>query len=397
MKVAIIVPPFTGHINPTIPLLMSLYHRGDQVIIIGYEESLKNSIPPEHWSLIHPLTHVLSMEKFQQMASAQAKRGLNAFQFLWEDVLIPLANNSFTELKQKLIDFQPDYCIVDQQMLSGVLCCLSLRLKWFTTASTSGMLVGSLDILPQVKAWLVDQKKALLSTYALPLDQLQALDYSPHGVFIFSSFKLTTTAFPQMSIEPYFHFVGLSIGQRRKIPFDFDQINTNHPKILVSLGTLNAEYGQRFFEEVVHAFQGKALQIIVVAPKTIDIAWPENFIVQAQIPQLELLKKVNLVICHGGHNTVCEALNEGLPLLIAPIKDDQPIVAEQVQAVGAGIRIKFARIKGDELYALSMKLLEDPKYQEAALSIRAELQAMNATKLCLTAIDQSMNATQARG
>jgi UDP:flavonoid glycosyltransferase YjiC (YdhE family) len=48
--------------------------------------------------------------------------------------------------------------------------------------------------------------------------------------------------------------------------------------------------------------------------------------VHRHVPQLALLPHVDAVVCHGGHNTVCESLAHGLPLVIAPIKDDQPIV-----------------------------------------------------------------------
>ena len=43
-------------------------------------------------------------------------------------------------------------------------------------------------------------------------------------------------------------------------------------------------------------------------------------------------------VTHGGHNTVCEALAHGLPLVVAPIRDDQPTVAAQVVQAGAGVR-----------------------------------------------------------
>ena len=52
-----------------------------------------------------------------------------------------------------------------------------------------------------------------------------------------------------------------------------------------------------------------------------------------------------------GDNTVCESLAEGLPLVVAPIRDDQPIIAKQVADAGAGIRVRFARIRAAELRA----------------------------------------------
>ena len=54
------------------------------------------------------------------------------------------------------------------------------------------------------------------------------------------------------------------------------------------------------------------------------------------MPQLALLRHVDAVVCHGGHNTLCEALALGLQLVLAPVRDDHPLVADQVVAAGAG-------------------------------------------------------------
>jgi UDP:flavonoid glycosyltransferase YjiC (YdhE family) len=51
---------------------------------------------------------------------------------------------------------------------------------------------------------------------------------------------------------------------------------------------------------------------------------------------------MSAVVCHGGHNTVCEAVAHGVPLVVTPIRDDQPIIARQVADAGAGIRLHFA-------------------------------------------------------
>ena len=66
------------------------------------------------------------------------------------------------------------------------------------------------------------------------------------------------------------------------------------------------------------------------------------------------------MVTHGGHNTVCEALAHGLPLVVAPIRDDQPIIAEQVVAAGAGVRVKFGRVSTEGLRAAIDRVLTDP-------------------------------------
>jgi UDP:flavonoid glycosyltransferase YjiC (YdhE family) len=41
---------------------------------------------------------------------------------------------------------------------------------------------------------------------------------------------------------------------------------------------------------------------------------PANFIVQASVPQLEILQRAGLFITHGGMNSASEAMYYGVPL-----------------------------------------------------------------------------------
>ncbi len=94
------------------------------------------------------------------------------------------------------------------------------------------------------------------------------------------------------------------------------------------------------------------------------------------IPQLALLPHVDLVVCHGGHNTTCEALAHGLPLVIAPIQqDDQPIVADQVVAAGAGVRVKFGRVQPPELLDAVTRVMTEPSFRGAAARIQESFRA----------------------
>jgi UDP:flavonoid glycosyltransferase YjiC (YdhE family) len=85
---------------------------------------------------------------------------------------------------------------------------------------------------------------------------------------------------------------------------------------------------------------------------------------------------MDLVITHAGHNTTCESLAHGLPLLLLPIKDDQPIIAEQVKRAGAGLRLPFARVKSTQLREAVDRLLNEPQFREAASRLSADFRAM---------------------
>ncbi|MFF1796867.1 glycosyltransferase, partial [Kitasatospora sp. NPDC058263] len=81
------------------------------------------------------------------------------------------------------------------------------------------------------------------------------------------------------------------------------------------------------------------------------------------------------VLCHGGMNTVGEALAHGIPLVTEPIRHDQPFVAAQVAAAGAGLRVPFARVTPEGLAAALRTVLDAPEHRAAAARVGAELRS----------------------
>jgi UDP:flavonoid glycosyltransferase YjiC (YdhE family) len=93
------------------------------------------------------------------------------------------------------------------------------------------------------------------------------------------------------------------------------------------------------------------------------------------VPLLGLLPHLDAVICHGGHNTICEALAHAVPLVVAPIRDQQPVVAGQVVAAGAGTRVHFGRVGPTELRNAITTVLDDPSYRAAARRVQTSFAA----------------------
>jgi UDP:flavonoid glycosyltransferase YjiC (YdhE family) len=63
---------------------------------------------------------------------------------------------------------------------------------------------------------------------------------------------------------------------------------------------------------------------------------PSSWLVRATLPQVELLERCDSVICHGGNNTVTEALDAGRPLLTLPLSTEQFCIAADLERVGVG-------------------------------------------------------------
>ena len=127
-----------------------------------------------------------------------------------------------------------------------------------------------------------------------------------------------------------------------------------------------------FYQRVSEAVRplGDRLQAIVVSPEAAVPDPPGHVLVVPRVPMLDLLPHLDAVVSHGGLNTVCEALAHGVPLIVAPIKGDQPINADQVVAAGAGIRVRFGRARPSQLGGALVAVLDDPGYRAAARRVR---------------------------
>jgi UDP:flavonoid glycosyltransferase YjiC (YdhE family) len=355
--VLFVVPPLTGHVNPTVSVARALEARGHQVAWAAHPGTVRPLLPAG--AQIFALAEQVHAEHVDRVTDrAKAVRGAAALKFLWEDFLIPLARSMLPGIEAAVTEFAPDLLVVDQQAVAGGLVARKRGLPWATLATTSAGVTDPLAALSAVKRWLHDLIAGLEREVGLP-DQ-----------------------FP-----PHYRFVGPSISDRPEAAeFPWEQLRTG-PRVLVSMGTVNAEASGRFYATALAALRDEELQIILAAPPELVPDVPANAIVRRYVPQLALLPKVDAVICHGGHNTVCETLANGLPLVIAPIKDDQPIVADQVVAAGAGLRVKFGRVQPAELREATLRVLRDPAFREAASRVRASFAAAGGAVAAAVALE----------
>ena len=164
------------------------------------------------------------------------------------------------------------------------------------------------------------------------------------------------------------------------------------PVILATLGTVSRDSEPRFFEVLFEAAAELAIQVVAVAPEALAAKAPPNVLVRAYVPQPELLRRVAGVVCHAGHNTVCEALAEGLPLALAPILGDQPYVARQVVGAGAGIALRFGKVSVPVMRAALERLLSDAELRKAAGRLAEALRAAPGAAGAADAVEAALAA-----
>lgn len=163
-----------------------------------------------------------------------------------------------------------------------------------------------------------------------------------------------------------YKFVGPSIANRNEVT-NFEIDNEENKKIIfISLGTV-ANQNLDFYRESFKAFKGKDEFLVIMSiGKKNNIKdlgeIPKNFLVYNYVPQLELLKKVDIFITHGGMNSTSEALYNEIPLIVVPQFGDQFIVGKRVEKLGAGINLKKKNISANKILNAFNKISCNEEY-----------------------------------
>jgi UDP:flavonoid glycosyltransferase YjiC (YdhE family) len=136
-----------------------------------------------------------------------------------------------------------------------------------------------------------------------------------------------------------------------------------------------------FFARVLAALEPLAERVQVVLNTAADAAPdpPPHVLVAPRVPMLDLMPRLDAVICQAGQSTVNEALTHGVPLVVAPIRLGEPVTAGHVTRAGAGIAVSFAEATPAQLTAAVTALLDEPGYRARARRLGEEFAAAGGT------------------
>ncbi len=361
-----VVPPLTGHVNPAVSVAMELSARGHAVAWSA--PRLVRRLLPER-SVVYEVDPKVSERLHAALVENPGRDPVADFKTAWEELFVPFARGTLEDVERAVDEFEPDVVVADQHALAGSFAARRRSVAWATLGPT----VAIRRAPPQYESWL-DAQLAELQLEA-GLEPAPRADLSPQLVLAFFTAPLLDTC---RGLPAASRLVGPALAHRRALPAEHDafpwRLLEPRRRVLVSLGSLVSRQPGRFFRVLRDALGGCDLQVIVAAPDGLD-APPANFLVRPSLPILALLEHVDCVVCHGGQNTVNEALAHGLPLVVSPLAFGTGwAVARQVVDAGAGVRVRSARLSAGELRAAVLEVLEDPRYREAARRLRASFE-----------------------
>ena len=148
--------------------------------------------------------------------------------------------------------------------------------------------------------------------------------------------------------------------QEFKVPEKVKNWIENKEKIIYmslgSMGSINVELMQRLVQIL-----SKSVHKFIVSKGLLGDRYElaDNMWGQNSVPQTKVLPLVDLVITHGGNNTITETFSCGKPMIVMPLFGDQFDNAQRVHDKGFGIRMSSHKCSEEELLGGIEKLLND--------------------------------------
>jgi MGT family glycosyltransferase len=151
------------------------------------------------------------------------------------------------------------------------------------------------------------------------------------------------------------------------------------PLLYLSLGSLgSADVG--LMQRLIDTLGATEHSVIVsMGPQHEELRLAPNMSGAEFLPQPAILPEVDLVITHGGNNTVTESLHFGKPMVVLPLFWDQHDNAQRMDELGLGRRLDTYGHEPIELIEAIEALLADPELPSRLGGISAGLQAQPGT------------------
>jgi MGT family glycosyltransferase len=149
--------------------------------------------------------------------------------------------------------------------------------------------------------------------------------------------------------------------------------------IYLSLGSLgSADVG--LMQRLVDLLATTDHRVIVSkGPLAAEINLADNMTGEAFLPQPAILPQVDLVITHGGNNTVVECFHNGKPMIVLPLFWDQVDNAQRVDETRFGVRLPAYDFRDEQLTGAIDRLLADQPLRDRMAGISRRMQSEKGT------------------
>lgn len=420
LRLALLCPPASGHLNPMRALALALKARGHRPVLFTIED-VAARVRADGIE-----TAVLGRDRFgpgylRGVVRALGERpGLRGTMY-WQTERAAAADVACREAPELISRMNADALIVDQIEPAGQAIAEHLGLP-FVTLGTGFVLNRDPGMPPVFTGWppaatplkrrlydlvsrlgdrAVERSNAPLRGWraAWGLEPLPVAD-----MFYANSPLLQIMQMPQSLDIPrqrkpaQLHHVGPLRDPATMYdgPFPFERVERDgRPLVYASLGTLQIDR-RDLLHRIAEALSTLDMQVVLIHGGTLTPedarALPGDPIVRALVPQEEVLRRASLCVTHGGLNTVLDALQAAVPMVVLPIAFEQPAIAARVARHGAGVVLRRHRRAPASIRRAAQTVLAEPRFRTAAQRIAADISAAGGTRRAVELIERALGA-----
>jgi len=374
-----------GHIHPLVPLARALQRAGHDVAFAT--NASRRPLVAASGFTFFPVGGDLAADPEYQQVKAHLRTmpvGLETELFAYPRLFCGIAPRLRTpELVAIARAWPPDMLIREAGEYAAVIAAEYLGVPHATVAFAAAlpsMARFEREAAPQLdpirQHWGLAPDPALTALY-----RYLYLSYSPPG---FSLQDVGGLAGPA-AIPTTTHFIR---------PDFFDQAELDslpawvahlpaQPTVYVTLGTeVNKEPDlyPGVLQTIVAGLRDAPVNLVVTLGHDKDPAdfgpQPANVHIERYIPQSLLLPYCDLLVMHGGSNSLLAALDHGLPLVVVPLIADQFFNAHVTHRLGLGAVVPREQLTPARVRAAVEDVLAQPQYRQTAGRLQAEMQAL---------------------
>jgi UDP:flavonoid glycosyltransferase YjiC (YdhE family) len=398
MRALFTVQPSIGHLHPLIPVANALADVGHEVAICS-AASFRREV--EAFGLTHidaGLDWLTEDMSTWDAFPAMPPPGPQFAAFVVTVFADITAGQMVPDLLTIARDWQPDLIVREGMEFAG---CIAAERLGVAHASVAGNGYAAVDS-PQVRYFPGNRSlvaEALgrhRARFGLPPDPNALMPYRYlHLCFIPPQWDGTAVPRPANS-----HFLRHTDTLRpsAQLPAWVRQV-PDGPTVYASLGTVfNKTPG--VLEAIIEGLREEPINLIVTIGSDQNPArfgpQPPNVHLVTSLPQPQLLPRCQLVVTHGGFNTVKESLSAGVPMVVVPITADQPYNAERCAAHGVARVVTTGGRTAEAIREAAHDVLTDPSYRDNTRRVQAQMQALpgpaHVVRLLETAARQPVRA-----
>ncbi len=388
-RVLVVTLPEKGHYHPLIGPALELMRRGAEV---AFAASV--NVAPELAALGIPRAFCLDAagvkdEDVRGARLAALLQDAAALEGWIRKLLVEDPASQVDPLRRLVRDFRPDVVAIDTMAYAGAIAAELEGIPWVGWATSLNPVIPSTFDSPLIRttAALEPARQSLFREHGLSARFRVSDVLSERGTATFTTEDLVGAC-----ADASVHLVGPSVRASVSAG-NAPPIQDGPPLVYVSFGS-QAWHQPRRYELLIDALSRLKVKagfsLGELAAEYQGRGLPQWVRCVEQVDQPEVLRRASVVVTHGGANSVMEALTAGVPMLVAPLCNDQPHNLAFVERAGAGIGIDLEQSTPGDVAAQLGRLMgpgtERSSAQRIQRSYRERSGNVGAAQLTLRAI-----------